>query len=100
GIELFDDVVAIQRRRDGGPEKRADEFGVLLDFKGDPLEPVVDERHARYVLRAGQGSPNSLPRRRLMSSRSVAAFSKSRLAAAARIFSCRPAMWASSSACL
>ena len=52
----------------------------------------MNDHTRRHALRAGRGSPSSGLRRRLILSRSDAAFSKSRLAAAARISSCSDAM--------
>src|SRR4029078_8421084 len=86
-VQLLDEIVAVERTREDDAEGRQAQQAVRLDVERGVLEPVLeDERHAvGQALRTGRSSPSSWSRNRLISSRSAAAFSKSRLAAAAFI---------------
>src|SRR5262249_2511001 len=99
-IELLHDVVRISRRREDAAEGGAQEEHIFLDLERRLHQPVLENWHARQALRAGQGSPSSGLRRRLMSSRIDAARSKSRFSAAWRISSCSRAICRSRSAWL
>ena len=98
GLELLDDVVEIERAAErvarGGPA----ELDVFLNLE-QPLTSASCRTDSAHQLRVdlAPASPSSRPFNVLILSRSVAARSKSRLAAAWRIWACNSSMRDSSS---
>ena len=97
-VELLDDIAEVERPRHQAAADLSEHVHVLLHFEQRRLEPVLQrDRHDQVRLPA---RPSSRDRSCLIRSRSCAAFSNSRFAAAPFICICSVAICASSSPCV